>query len=115
MEEINLLCLLRKKLLRIREQEDYIGVALENNFIPVGMEQFHAAPTSQWNVITKMIDETRYVINILISMVPIGIVMSLFLGREVAFSHYNFGSSFYIEYLFRLDMVIRVVFMLAVV
>lgn len=39
------------------ERQALIGVALENNFIPVGMEQFHAAPTSQWNIITKMIDE----------------------------------------------------------
>ena len=39
------------------ERQALVGVALENNFIPVGMEQFHAAPTSQWNVITKMIDE----------------------------------------------------------
>jgi len=39
------------------ERQALIGVALENNLIPVGMEQFHAAPTSQWNVITKMIDE----------------------------------------------------------
>lgn len=38
------------------ERQALVGVALENNFIPVGMEQFHAAPTSQWNVITKMID-----------------------------------------------------------
>ena len=37
-----------------------MGVALENDFIPVGMEQFHAAPTSQWNVITKMIDECDF-------------------------------------------------------
>ena len=35
------------------ERQALVGVALENNFIPVGMEQFHAAPTSQWNVITK--------------------------------------------------------------
>lgn len=40
-----------------KERQALMGVALENNFIPVGMEQFHAAPTSQWNVITKMIDE----------------------------------------------------------
>ena len=39
------------------ERQALVGVALENNFIPVGMQQFHAAPTSQWNVITKMIDE----------------------------------------------------------
>ncbi len=34
-----------------KERQALVGVALENNFIPVGMEQFHAAPTSQWNVI----------------------------------------------------------------
>ena len=44
----------------IEERQALVGVALENNFIPVGMEQFHAAPTSQWNVITKMIDECDF-------------------------------------------------------
>lgn len=39
------------------ERQALMGVALENSLIPVGMEQFHAAPTSQWNVITRMIDE----------------------------------------------------------
>ena len=28
-----------------KERQALVGVALENNFIPVGMEQFHAAPT----------------------------------------------------------------------
>lgn len=42
------------------ERQALMGVALENNFIPVGMEQFHAAPTSQWNVIIKMIDECDF-------------------------------------------------------
>lgn len=42
------------------ERQALMGVALENNFIPVGMEQFHAAPTTQWNVITKMIDECDF-------------------------------------------------------
>lgn len=42
------------------ERQALVGVALENNFIPVGMEQFHAAPTSQWTVITKMIDECDF-------------------------------------------------------
>ena len=37
-----------------------MGVALESNFIPVGMEQFHAAPASQWDVIAKMIDECDF-------------------------------------------------------
>lgn len=41
-----------------KERQALVGVALENNLIPVGMEQFHAAPTSQWNVITKMINES---------------------------------------------------------
>ena len=43
-----------------KERQALVGVALENNFIPVGMEQFHAAPTSQWNVITSMIDECDF-------------------------------------------------------
>lgn len=42
------------------ERQALIGVALENNFIPVGMEQFHAAPASQWDVITRMIDECDF-------------------------------------------------------
>lgn len=44
----------------IEERQALLDVALVNNFIPVGMEQFHAAPTSQWNVITKMIDECDF-------------------------------------------------------
>lgn len=43
-----------------KERQALVGVALENNFIPVGMEQFHAAPTNQWNVITRMIDECDF-------------------------------------------------------
>ena len=42
------------------ERQALMGVALENDFIPVGMEQFHAAPASQWDVITKMIDECDF-------------------------------------------------------
>ena len=42
------------------ERQALMGVALENNFIPVGMEQFHAAPINQWNVITRMIDECDF-------------------------------------------------------
>ncbi len=41
----------------IVERQAVLGVALENSIIPVGMEQFHSAPASQWDVITKMIDE----------------------------------------------------------
>ena len=40
------------------ERQALMLVALENDFIPMGMEQFHAAPASQWDVITKMIDES---------------------------------------------------------
>lgn len=43
-----------------KERQALVDVSLENNFIPVGMEQFHAAPTSQWSVITKMIDECDF-------------------------------------------------------
>ncbi len=39
------------------ERRAILGVALENDYIPVGMEQFHAYPASQWDVIKKMIDE----------------------------------------------------------
>lgn len=41
----------------IEERQELLGVALENDYIPVGMEQFHAYPAKQWDVITKMIDE----------------------------------------------------------
>ena len=43
-----------------KERQALMGVALENNFIPVGMEQFHAAPASQWTVITRMIDQCDF-------------------------------------------------------
>ena len=42
------------------ERQAIIGVALENGFIPVGMEQFHGAPADQWTVITRVIDECDY-------------------------------------------------------
>ena len=42
------------------ERQALIGVALENGFIPVGMEQFHGAPADQWTVITKFIDECDF-------------------------------------------------------
>lgn len=41
----------------IDERQELLSVALENDYIPVGMEQFHAYPAKQWDVITKMIDE----------------------------------------------------------
>lgn len=47
------------------ERQALFSVALENNFIPVGMEQFHGAPTSQWNVIMKMVDECDFYLIIL--------------------------------------------------
>ncbi len=42
------------------ERQSLLGVALENGFIPVGMEQFHGMPTDQWSVITKVIDECDF-------------------------------------------------------
>ncbi len=42
------------------ERLSLMSVLLSKNFIPVGMELFHAVPTSQWNVITKMIDGCDY-------------------------------------------------------
>ncbi len=42
------------------ERQAVLGVALDSGFIPVGMEQFYAMPDSQWNVITKMIDECDF-------------------------------------------------------
>ena len=42
------------------ERQALLGVALENGYIPVGMEQFHGAPVDQWSVITKMIDECDF-------------------------------------------------------
>lgn len=39
------------------ERQEVFDVALESDFIPVGMEQFHAYPDSQWNIIKKLIDE----------------------------------------------------------
>lgn len=44
----------------LEERKALMEVALDNNFIPVGMEQFYAVPTDQWNVITKMIDECDF-------------------------------------------------------
>lgn len=42
------------------ERQIAVKIALENNFIPIGMEQFHAAPVSQWEIITKMMDECDF-------------------------------------------------------
>lgn len=42
------------------ERQALIGVALENGYIPMGMEQFHGAPADQWTVITKYIDECDF-------------------------------------------------------
>ena len=39
------------------ERQAVIDAALDNNIIPVGMEQFHSAPAGQWDVIKKMINE----------------------------------------------------------
>lgn len=42
------------------ERQGAMWVALENDLIPVGMEQFHAAPVEQWKIITKMMDECDF-------------------------------------------------------
>ena len=42
------------------ERQAVMGVAIESDFIPVGMEQFHAAPASQWEVIKKMVNECDF-------------------------------------------------------
>ncbi len=42
------------------ERQALIGLLLTKGFIPVGMEQFHAAPTSQWDVITNMLNDCDY-------------------------------------------------------
>ena len=42
------------------ERQALVGVALDNGFIPVGMEQFHGAPADQWTVITKFIDDCDF-------------------------------------------------------
>ena len=34
-------------------------VALENGYIPMGMEQLHSAPADQWMVITKYMEERK--------------------------------------------------------
>ena len=44
------------------ERAKVIGVLLENNCIPVGMEQFPSSNLSQWEYITKMIDMSDYYI-----------------------------------------------------
>ena len=38
---------------------------LDNECIPVGMEQFHGVPMNQWDYITKMLDNSDYCILIL--------------------------------------------------
>lgn len=42
------------------ERQAVMGTLLEKGFIPVGMEQFPASPLSQWDYITKMIDNSDY-------------------------------------------------------
>ena len=42
-----------------------ISCLLDNNCIPIGMEQFRALPMSQWDYITKMIDDSDYYVLII--------------------------------------------------
>ena len=47
------------------ERSAVIQSLLDNDCIPVGMEQFHGVPISQWDYITKMLDSSDYCILIL--------------------------------------------------
>ena len=40
----------------LEERQSLFGVALENGYIPMGMEQFHGAPADQWTAITIVND-----------------------------------------------------------
>lgn len=42
------------------ERQVAMRIALENDLIPVGMEQFHAAPVAQWDLIAKMINDCDF-------------------------------------------------------
>ena len=44
----------------IKERAAVINCLLDNDCIPVGMEQFPALPISQWEYIKKMIDNSDY-------------------------------------------------------
>ena len=71
------------------ERQALIGVSLENNLIPVGMEQFHAAPTNQWNVITKMIDECDFYL-LVIGGMPAKFLYNLTKNLTAHLRHYGF-------------------------
>lgn len=47
------------------ERAAVIQSLLDNDCIPVGMEQFHGVPISQWDYIKKMLDSSDYCILIL--------------------------------------------------
>lgn len=49
----------------IDERFAVIQCLLNNDCIPVGMEQFHGVPVSQWEYITKMLDNSDYCVLIL--------------------------------------------------
>jgi hypothetical protein len=49
----------------IEERAAVTSCLLDNDCIPVGMEQFPAMPMSQWEYITKMIDSSDYYLLIL--------------------------------------------------
>ena len=49
----------------IDERLAVIQCLLDNDCIPVGMEQFHGVPVSQWDYITKMLDTSDYCVLIL--------------------------------------------------
>lgn len=49
----------------VAERFAVIQCLLDNDCIPVGMEQFHGVPVSQWEYIMKMLDSSDYCILIL--------------------------------------------------
>ena len=49
----------------IDERFAVIQCLLNNDCIPVSMEQFHGVPVSQWEYITKMLDNSDYYVLIL--------------------------------------------------
>ena len=48
-----------------KERFAVIQCLLDNDCIPVGMEQFHGVPVNQWEYITKMLDNSDYCVLIL--------------------------------------------------
>ena len=70
------------------ERQAAMQVALENDLIPVGMEQFHAAPIDQWSLIKKMIDDCDFYL-----LIIGGCYGSMDGGEQISFTEkeYNYA------------------------